>query len=101
MEQATPSLDVRILGPPRVRVGGRDVQLRGRKTTALLYALAVRHDGLSRAELCELFWGPGRRSNLRAALYQLRRAPGGQAWLDDDRHADTVRLRGHSDLAEF
>lgn len=101
MEQATRDFGIHVLGPPSVRVDGREVRLRGRKPTALLYALAVRHDGLSRAELCELFWGPGRRANLRAALYQLRRASGGEAWLDDDPHTDTVRLRGHSDLAEF
>src|SRR6056297_1116174 len=101
MEQATQDFGIHVLGPPSVRVDGREVRLRGRKPTALLYALAVRHDGLSRAELCELFWGPGRRANLRAALYQLRRASGGEAWLDDDPHTDTVRLRGHSDLAEF
>ncbi len=101
MAQATPLLDVQVLGPPGVRVDGRKVALRGRKPTALLYALAVRPDGLTRAELAELLWGPGRRSNLRAALYQLRRSPGGDEWLDDDRHADTLRLRGHSDLAEF
>lgn len=101
MARPLPDLAVQVLGPPRVRVDGRAVELRGEKPTALLYALAIRPDGLTRAELAELFWGPGRRSNLRAALYQLRRSPGGEAWLDDDRHDDAVRLRGQSDLAEL
>jgi DNA-binding SARP family transcriptional activator len=95
------ALELRLLGRPQLTWADRPLDLRARKPLALVLALALRDDGLPKATLAELLWGPGRRANLRSALYQLRRDAGAEAWLEEDAERDRLRLHADSDLARF
>jgi len=92
---------VRVLGRPSLTWNGRPLRVPGRKLPGLVYALAIRRDGMAKDELTELLWGPERRGSLRTALYRLRRASHAGEWLVDDPENGRLRLEGASDLASF
>lgn len=91
-------LDLQLLGPPALCRGGRPLELPTQKALAVACVLAARRGPVSRAELAELLWGPGRTRNVRQALYTLRRLPGVAGRLGD---GDPVTLDADSDLARF
>jgi DNA-binding SARP family transcriptional activator len=72
------TLQLAVLGPPIVRVGGRTAAFRTRKEFALLVYLAFSRAPRSREHLASLFWpdrdGPAARGALRTALSRLRQA---------------------------
>ncbi len=92
---------MRVLGSPSVLWNGRPIEAAGRKGVALVYALAIRHEGMAKDELTELLWGHRRRANLRTALYRLRRDAHAGEWLVEDPSSDRLRIDGVSDLARF
>lgn len=72
-------VELRLLGPLRLRVAGRDMALPpSRKTRALLAFLAVERRPQRRERLCELFWDvpDDPRGALRWSLSRLRGALG-------------------------
>ncbi|MEV4021037.1 BTAD domain-containing putative transcriptional regulator [Nonomuraea angiospora] len=87
------SLNLLLLGPPELAVGGRPVGIRAAKTRALLCYLAATPGPRPRSELAALLWGErpdaNARGSLRLALSELRKEVGG--WLDITR--EHVRLR--------
>lgn len=89
-------LDLTLLGPPSLRVDGAPVGLPTQKSLALACLLAARREPVTRAELAELLWGPGRARNVRQALYTLRQLPGGDGFIEG---GDPVSLVADSDLA--
>ncbi|GAB4443976.1 MAG: hypothetical protein Kow0031_26340 [Anaerolineae bacterium] len=75
---------MKLLGPPRLELDGRPLELSYAKAEALLYYLAAEGAPQPRAALADLLWGNSpqkqARNRLRSALYTLRRAlPAG--WL--------------------
>ena len=80
-------LDIRLLGPPEIRVGGERLSFRSAKALALLAYLAVAGEMKPRESLAALFWpeskGSRARANLRNTLNYLRdglpRTPGGES----------------------
>ncbi len=94
-------LELSFLGPPEVRFQGRAVNLRTRKTLAVLAFLALEGGMQPRARLTALLWPEleetQARGNLRNVLTYLRDALGGEAHLLIERQAiglreDTVRV---------
>lgn len=77
MERAAPTL--RLLGSPVLEWQGQEVALQQKQLALLIYAAL--EGPCPRADLTELFWGPGRGANLRTALYKLRGLPGAEGWL--------------------
>src|SRR5690349_8664460 len=61
-------LQLAVLGPPDVRVGGRALKLPTRKALALLTFLIVEGGRHSREQLTDLLWPHGDASRGRAAL---------------------------------
>ncbi len=114
-------VEVRVLGPVEVRVGGRAVPIGSRKQRVVLAALAVEDNRLvSTDALTELLWGdrsvpPSVRVTLRSLVSRLRRAlgpaggcigarDGGYVLRVDQAAVDTVRFerglaRGRDQLA--
>lgn len=90
-------LTVQVLGAPVLEWDGQSVTVPARKSLLLLCALAIRHRPLSREEAAALLWN-GRLSSVRQALYQLRRLPGADEWLQAD---DQLRLNAVTDTGEF
>ncbi len=101
MTELRQGLSVRVLGPPSLTWDGRALHVPGRKLSALVYALAIRRDGMAKDELTELLWGLERRGSLRTALYRLRRSSQAHAWLVDDPETGRLRMDGQSDLTRF
>jgi DNA-binding SARP family transcriptional activator/tetratricopeptide (TPR) repeat protein len=89
------ALELSFLGPPEVRFQGRAVNLRTRKTLAVLAFLALEGGMQPRARLTALLWPEleetQARGNLRNVLTYLRDALGGEAHLRIERQ--TVGLR--------
>lgn len=88
------TLEISLLGPPRVARDGSAVSFDTRKATALLAHLALTDRPRSREALCELLW-PGRdtehaRAALRRTLSTLRSAIG-EEWLDTT--GDSIALK--------
>lgn len=88
------SVEVALLGPPRVERGGEPVAFDTRKAMALLAHLALSQRPRSRAALCELLW-PAHdpehaRGALRRTLSTLRKALGEERL---DTAGDSVALR--------
>lgn len=99
MRDPTPTpFDLRLLGPPVLRVHGTPVAVPTQKALAVACVLAARRAPVSRAELAELLWGPGRTQSVRQALYTLRRQAGLGDCLGE---GDPVTLSATSDLARF
>jgi DNA-binding SARP family transcriptional activator len=73
-------LELKLLGPPEVRLDGRVLTLRTKKALALLAYVAVERGPHPREELAELLWPKSGRSKdrmaLRSALADLRRELG-------------------------
>ena len=75
------AIEIRLLGPMQIRIGGIEMNLLPRKTRALLAYLIVRRGvAIPRESLAGLFWG-GRsedqaRASLRQSLSLIRRAFG-------------------------
>lgn len=94
----SPVLDVRLLGEPRVTVGGHPLEVDTRKAIAILAYLAV-EGPTSRDHLMGLLWpeaGPDRaRATLRRTLSSVRSGIGADR-LDSDR--DRLALAGQIDL---
>src|SRR4051812_12354422 len=63
-----PSLEVFLLGPPRIRHGGREVAVDTRKAVALLTYLALTPQPQRRDTLAALLWPEYAQTNARAAL---------------------------------
>ena len=99
---AGPRLDATLIGAPRLvwrdSSGDEAIELPG-KPFALLCWLALEPRAVPKDTLTELFWGPGRRHNLRVALHALRKLPGADAWLRAEN--DAVEVVAASDLARF
>ncbi len=94
-------LELSFLGPPEVRFQGRAVNLRTRKTLAVLAFLALEGGMQPRARLTALLWPEleetQARGNLRNVLTYLKDALGGEAHLLIERQAiglrqETVRV---------
>ncbi|MFN2323379.1 MAG: BTAD domain-containing putative transcriptional regulator [Trueperaceae bacterium] len=101
MMERRDGLAVQVLGPPSLRWEGRPLSVPGRKLPGLVYALAIRREGMSKDELTEMLWGHGRRGNLRTAIYRLRHGVHADRWLVDEPGSGRLRLDGVSDLAAF
>lgn len=75
-----PRLGLSLLGPVAVRLGGRPIPLRTRKTVALLAYLVAEGGTHRRAELAALLWPESdehkARTTLRSAVHDLRGALG-------------------------
>jgi len=63
-------LQLEVLGPFRVRQGGRDLRVAGRKTVALLAYMARRGGTVPRESLMALFWPDHGDAQARASLRQ-------------------------------
>jgi predicted ATPase/DNA-binding SARP family transcriptional activator len=84
----TPSISLRLLGPPAVLVGGEAASGLPRKSEALLYLLGVSGRSWTRSEVSEMLWDDGDtigRQNLRVALAKLPKACGEALCRDGDR----------------
>jgi DNA-binding SARP family transcriptional activator len=94
------TLQLAVLGPPIVRVGGGTVALRTRKEFALLVYLVFSRLPRSREHLASLLWpdrdGPAARGTLRTSLSRLRQAVAAAASLPVE--ALTLFSTGHDAL---
>ena len=77
------------------------MQPRSSKGSALLLCLAATLGGLPRRELSELLWGAGKVQNLRQELFQLRRLPGAESWLQGGHAQRNLCVNARSDLGAF
>ena len=83
-----PNLKLFLLGPPRIELDGRPVDIARRKAVALLAYLAVEGQARTRDQLAALFWPDyepeGAYAYLRRAIWELNKALG-KGWLESDR----------------
>jgi DNA-binding SARP family transcriptional activator/tetratricopeptide (TPR) repeat protein len=97
--RATPGLDISLLGAPRIRIGGRALEVDTRKAIALLAFLAVRGEPVGRDRLAALLWPEHPRTAaagaLRRTLSSLRKGLGG-GWLIADRSSVSLDRTGVS-----
>jgi DNA-binding SARP family transcriptional activator len=98
MPGRVPALEARLLGRPRFTWDGVVLRFPTHKSLALAAHLAVRREGVDRAELAELLWTTGSPANLRPELHRLRALPGADAWLAA---GEVVSLRVETDLVRF
>lgn len=96
--KVTHRLKVQLLGPPVLEWKGQAVTVPARKSLLLLCLLALRQTSISREDAATLLWN-GRLSNVRQALYQLRRLPGADGWLEVE--GDSLALHAQTDVADF
>lgn len=101
MVRNRPGLVVRTLGRPRIVWRGRTLELSGTKPAAVVYVLAIARAPVARRELSELLWGEPRGSNLRTALYALRKHGHGEAWLRCTGDGRALALEADVDLDAF
>ncbi len=94
----TRRLKVQLLGQPALEWDGQPVNVPARKSLLLVCLLALRQAAVTREEAATLLWN-GRLSNVRQALYQLRRLPGAEVWLEAE--GDQLLLHAGTDAAEF
>ena len=87
-------LALTLLGRPEVRYEGQTLSLQHRHIALVSY-IALQGRPCSRDELAETLWGAGRSSNLRVALYKLRKQPGAEDWFED---GERLNVRAHSDV---
>ncbi len=78
--RARPRLDIRLLGPPEIRVDGRPLEVDTRKAVAILALLAAEGRPFARDELAALLWPDAddlaARGALRRTLSTMRSAVG-------------------------
>ncbi len=96
-------LEIRLLGMPTVRLGGRDITPSVRKGMALIAYLAL-EGSTNRHQLADLLWSDlgerDARRNLRQELWRLQRsalAP----WIDAQPHSVALNLAFQTDVARF
>lgn len=89
------NLELYLLGPPRIKLAGRSLEIQRRKVLAILAYLAVNGEAQRRDMLASLFWPDAGQSRARAALTrhlsELKKALGG-AWLAADREMVGLQL---------
>jgi DNA-binding SARP family transcriptional activator/predicted ATPase len=97
MGRASASLEIQLLGTPRVALAGRSVVGMRRKIRALVFFLAASNQPVSRDQLLTFFWPDRERSAaqpiLRTMLHDLRKFLGENLQVDDQSislAADTV-----------
>ena len=98
------TLKIFLLGPPRVELDGATIEIKRRKSLALLVYLAVTGERQPRNTLATIFW-PGdnqsrARKALRRDLSELNLALKG-LWLDADRESVGLRPGYWLDVAYF
>jgi len=98
MPGRAPALEARLLGRPRFTWDGVVLRFPTHKSLALVAHLAVRREGVPRAELAEVLWTTGSPANVRPELHRLRGLPGADTWLDA---GEVVSVRVETDLARF
>jgi DNA-binding SARP family transcriptional activator/predicted ATPase len=95
-----PRLTLSLLGPPRVEVDGRPVEVDTRKAIALLMYLAVTGEAHRRDSLATLLWPEydqeSARASLRRTLSALKKGLGG-AWLEIQR--EQIGLQGGPEVS--
>ena len=91
-------LSARLLGAPAYRWRDTPVVPASRKGRALLLALCLCPEGMSRASIAELLWGVGRHHNVRQELYAMARLPGAASWLG---RGEPATVRAETDVAAF
>ena len=95
-----PRLTLSLLGPPRVEVDGRPVEVDTRKAIALLMYLAVTGQAHRRDTLATLLWPDydqeRARASLRRTLSALKKGLGGN-WLDV--HREQIGLLDSSEVS--
>jgi DNA-binding SARP family transcriptional activator len=88
-------LELHLLGPPQVTIGGTPLALDAHKPLALLFYLAVTGQAHRRDALATIFWPEqdqsSARAYLRRALWSLKKL-GLEPWLDPER--ESVALKG-------
>src|SRR5262245_46109581 len=81
-------LSVALLGPPRLALDGRPLNVTRRRSRALLYYLAAQDAPVSRERLLALFWPDHERAAaqqiLRTNLHGLRKTLGARLLAEDD-----------------
>ena len=96
------TLELLLLGPLEIRLGGRPVTGLTRKGSALLAYLALAERPVARPHLAAVLWDAPEataRRNLRQELYRLRRTPAGPHLTED---AEGLRLTSfRTDHARF
>ena len=101
-----PSLQLRLLGPPQVKLAGQPLAISRRKVQALLYYLALQRDIQPRATLATLLWPESDQQyasgSLRRHLSELNRLLG-RGWLEIKQDGVRLARRGELwvDVAEF
>src|SRR5690625_2819615 len=93
-------LYVSMLGNPELTWNGQQFTVASRKSLALLCLLALREAPLSRADAAGMLWDGGL-ANVRQALYQLRRLPGADVWLEADSDLSVHAVTDVSELAGY
>ncbi|MQY76173.1 MAG: hypothetical protein GH155_00910, partial [Spirochaeta sp.] len=77
-----PTLSFYLLGPPQLRSGDKNIEIRRHKAMALLVYLAVTAQRHSRDELATMFWPDysqsRSRANLRRCISELKASIGEQ-----------------------
>ena len=88
-----PRLDLTCFGAPRLALDGKQVEIKRRKSLALLIYLAITQRSYTREALATMFWpdAPTERAyaNLRQSLWEINQALG-PGWVQAER--DTVAL---------
>lgn len=91
MEGVSSVLVVQYFGDVSISWENAAVRPPSKKALALVLYLAATGAGATRDHLAELLWGASdKRANVRQALYELRKQPGSNQWLQDDGDEITV-----------
>src|SRR4029079_18154617 len=101
---ATPTLEIRLFGPPEARVNGAPLEVDTRKALAVLAVLATDGRAYARDELAALLWpesdDAGARGALRRTLSVMRAAIDESVLRIDRQRVELDRARCWIDLAE-
>src|SRR4029079_12392278 len=101
---ATPTLEIRLFGPPEARVNGAPLEVDTRKALAVLAVLATDGRAYARDELAALLWpesdDAGPRGALRRTLSVMRAAIDESVLRIDRQRVELDRARCWIDLAE-
>jgi DNA-binding SARP family transcriptional activator/tetratricopeptide (TPR) repeat protein len=101
---ATPTLEIRLFGPPEARVNGTSLEVDTRKALAVLAVLATDGRAYAREELAGLLWpesdDAGARGALRRTLSVMRASLDESVLRIDRQRVELDRARCWIDLAE-